>query len=277
MLSVLFVSSSQVLVDVIVPILEKGGHRYKHVFDLTVAINWLSLSRYDLLILDEAIPNNNLFNFFSEVWKLSEETRSILVGLNNIHPDKLIFKSVGVEVLGGEDLVDDIKEYFLNYPKKLSLTESMHQRVLVVEDLDSPRAIICSLVESLGFPHVEQASSVQNAIKALLLSPLSYFCVITDINMPEETGFDLISQMRKELSLAYLPIIVLTSDPSDENLVKALKYGISSFLAKPPKKQVLKAELDKAKRIVLNGLSPEVGTASEIRLLEKEIRNRNRL
>lgn len=276
MLSILFVSSSQSLVDIVIPILEQGGHRYKHVFDLTVASNWLNLSRYDVLIVDEAIPNNNLFTFFAEAWKLSGDIRSILVGIPDPHPDKLIFKSVGVLVFGGEELVSDLDSCLENYPKKMSLTESMHQRVLVVEDLDSPRAIICSLIESLGFPYVEQSNSVQNAIKALLISPLSYFCVVTDINMPDENGFQLISQMRSELSLAYLPIIVLTSDPSDENLIKALKYGISSFLAKPPKKQILKAELEKAKRIVLNGLSPEVGTKGEIRLLEKEIRNRTK-
>ena len=276
MLSILFVTPNQSLVDIVTPVLERGGHRFKYVLDLKTAYNWLGLSRYDVLMVDQDFDNGDLFPFFMEGWKNSDSIRSTLVGLNKPHPEKIIFKSVGVSVIGGADLEVNLKSFLDKYPKSFRLTETSHQRVLVVEDLDSPRAIICSLIESLGFPHVEQANSVVSAIKMLRSNPLSYFCIVTDINMPEESGFHLISQVREEMSLAYLPIIVLTSDPSDANLIRALKYGISGFLAKPPKKLVLKAELNKAKRMVLNGLSPEVGTATEIRLLEKEIRYRSK-
>lgn len=276
MLSVLFVSPNQTLVETLTPVLEEGGHRFKHVLDLKSAYHWLGLSRYDVLMVDQDFSNEELFPFFMEGWNNSDLIRSILISMNKPLSEKMIFKSVGVGVMGGDDLGESLKLFLNKYPKNLKLTESAHQRVLVVEDLDSPRAIVCSLIESLGYPHVEQANSVALALKILLASPLSYFCIVTDINMPEENGFELISQVREELSLAYLPVIVLTSDPSDANLIRALKYGISGFLAKPPKKQVLKAELSKAKRIVLNGLSPEVGTAAEIRFLEKEIRRKNR-
>ena len=57
MLSVLFVSSNQSLVDVVTPILERAGHRFKHVFDLKTAFNWLSLSRYDVLLVDQDFEN----------------------------------------------------------------------------------------------------------------------------------------------------------------------------------------------------------------------------
>lgn len=274
MLSILFISPNQNLTDVVTPVLERAGCRFKHVMDLKSAYHWITLARYDVLMVDQDFDNADLFPFFMEGWKNSDSIRSILVSLNDPHPEKIIFKSVGVAVIGGKDLAENINIFLDKYPKNVSLTENAHQRVLVVDDLDSPRAIICSLIESLGFPHVAEANSVNNAIKTLLVSPLSYFCIVTDINMPGEDGFSLISRVREELSLAYLPIIVLTSDPSDANLIRALKYGISGFLAKPPKRPVLQAELAKAKRMVMNGLSPEVGTAAEIRILEKEIRKK---
>ncbi len=276
MLSVLFVSPNQSLVDLVTPILEGAGHRFKQVLDLKTAYHWLSLSRYDVLMVDQDFDNGDLFPFFVEGWKNSDSIRSTLLGLESPKAEKLIFKSVGVGVIGGPDLKNQLKLFLEKFPKVHHIAANSHQKVLVVEDLDSPRAIICSLIESLGFSHLEQANSVATAIKLLRANPLSFFCVVTDINMPEENGFSLISYVREEMSLAYLPVIVLTSDPSDEYLIKALKYGISGFLAKPPKKAVLKAELEKARRMVLNGLSPEVGTAEEIRFLEKEIRRKNR-
>lgn len=144
-------------------------------------------------------------------------------------------------------------------------------RILVVEDLDSPRDIICAYIENLGFADVQGVSSVQGALKKLETEPSRYACVVTDLSLPGESGIDLIRAIRRTEELCHLPIIVLTAYSTVGNLLDALQAGASGFIVKPPKKNLLRKELEKARRNYFTHQNPRLCRPEDAHLLEEAL------
>lgn len=248
--------------------------RIKHALSIEDAKSWLTLSSYNVIFIDDSYEYEQSVSFLLESWSQQPLSVSAYISEKEASDEiKKLFR-LGLESCAGVDCFHACKKLIDRMPVVLDTLTMSHQGVLVLDDLDSPRDIICSLIQSLGFSKVSSSAKVDDAISLLIKNPFDYFCVVCDINMPEKSGIHFIRELRRTLSLAYLPVIVLTSDPNHENLIMCLKEGITAFLAKPPPKKVLKAELQKAKRIVGLGKDPLIGTAEEIRLLEQVIKQK---
>ena len=113
--------------------------------------------------------------------------------------------------------------------------------ILFCDDSRSVREAVGHLLTTLGHP-VETASDGREAWEKLRLGP--YRLLITDLEMPELHGLDLIARCREEPSLSAMPIVVLTSRSSAQSRMDALERGAHSFLAKPVGRAVLKALLE---------------------------------
>lgn len=250
------------------------NYRFRHLSSVSEAEKWVSF--HPLIggvFVDQCFGTEDILALFIELWKTYPELLCAIVSTDSLKNEFNSLLSLGVLDLTGQESIRMIFQVLNTQAKDISLTGiKEHNAILVVEDLDSPRDIICSLVESFGYNEVHGVSSVDDAIFTLKKAPFKYFCVITDLNMPKKSGLTLISEIRKDELLRFLPVIVLTSDPSKENLLQAIKFGVSGFLAKPPRRELLKAELQKSKRLVLFGKSPELGTKEEIALLEEVLR-----
>jgi two-component system chemotaxis response regulator CheY len=236
---------------------------------------WLDLISFGVVIFDHTVDSREMTELILECW--GREKAPICLYFSNEKPSKEIkfLSAIGVVDCSGENSFAKFITFINKIPEVISSLSTEHARVMVLEDLDSPRDIICALIQSIGFPDVVGVASAAEAIKLLTLNPLKYFCVVCDINMPNQDGFSFVKEIRKMLSLSYLPVVMLTSDPSESNLLESLKSGVTGFLAKPPKKSLLKFELDKARRIVAFGKDPQIGTAQEIVLLEQMIKKKN--
>jgi CheY-like chemotaxis protein len=92
--------------------------------------------------------------------------------------------------------------------------------------------------------------------------------VITDLNMPNEGGVQLIEQVRADPRLSHLPIVVLTAHGTVDNLRASVVAGASGVLIKPPKKKVLAAELQKTERMLFNKQDPRLCYPNEFAELE---------
>jgi len=103
-------------------------------------------------------------------------------------------------------------------------------RVLTVDDSASMRALLRSALSSRGFA-VEQCVDGQEALDWLATNEVDV--IITDINMPRLDGFGLIEKLRASALHADRPILVLTTESSDEKKQRARQAGATGWIVKP--------------------------------------------
>ena len=104
-------------------------------------------------------------------------------------------------------------------------------RVLVVDDFSTIRRIVRGILQRIGFTNIEEAEDGQKAY-ALLVSK-KFDLVISDWNMPNMTGIDLLRRMRAHPQLHNLPFIMVTAEAKQENVLEAIKSGASNYIVKP--------------------------------------------
>ena len=102
--------------------------------------------------------------------------------------------------------------------------------VLTVDDSASMRALLKNALTSRGFA-VEQAEDGQEALEWLAANEADV--IITDINMPRLDGFGLIEKLRDSSIHADRPILVLTTESSDEKKRRARDAGATGWIVKP--------------------------------------------
>lgn len=233
---------------------------------------WLRTQRFEILVVDNRNKHFQGLPFFQEAWSIDPQMIGICVCFQENLTDPWSMKLAGVEIIEGENPRDKL----LDYIKKVCLAEQNAQRegILVVDDLDSPRFIISTLISSFNIGNVICAENASSAFEILKARIDNFFCVITDINMPDHSGIELLQWIRNDRRTAHLPVVVLTSNSTTDNLFEALKEGATGFLAKPPKKQFLLSELSRAKRIFLAQLSPRMCAEEEVHIIKEEIERR---
>lgn len=104
------------------------------------------------------------------------------------------------------------------------------RRILVIEDESAIRLGIARLLASKGF-HVFEAPD--GRIGLLLSETLQPDLILCDINLPVLDGFEILRQVRRNLTTASIPFIVLTSQTNEETHQRSLELGASHFLSKP--------------------------------------------
>ncbi|MEZ5709942.1 MAG: response regulator [Blastomonas sp.] len=103
-------------------------------------------------------------------------------------------------------------------------------RILTVDDSASMRALLRNALSENGF-HVEQAEDGIAALEWLEMNDVDV--VITDINMPRLDGFGLIERLRAENRHRDRPILVLSTESSDEKKARARAAGATGWIVKP--------------------------------------------
>lgn len=117
------------------------------------------------------------------------------------------------------------------------------RKVLVVEDSAVIRGLIVSVVE--GIANVE-ADECENGFEALRKLPREpYALVITDINMPNINGLELLSYIRTNQATHDTPVLIVSSQRSDLDREKGYKLGANGYMTKPFKPDELAATVEK--------------------------------
>ena len=122
--------------------------------------------------------------------------------------------------------------------------------VLVVDDSATTRAMIISAIEVLEDTRVVEASNGFDALRLLPLMPFDL--IITDINMPDISGLELINFLKKNPEHKNTPLIILSTEKSEKDKERGLVLGANEYLVKPfdPEKlrMVVKKYLKTGKR-----------------------------
>jgi two-component system chemotaxis response regulator CheY len=105
------------------------------------------------------------------------------------------------------------------------------KRILVVDDMLSIRSLIIAVLHSLGHYTVEEATNGATALQKM--KSQGYDLVISDWNMPEMSGIELLRAVRNDEVLKAIPVILLTAETTKENIRYATSLGINGYIAKP--------------------------------------------
>ena len=105
------------------------------------------------------------------------------------------------------------------------------KRILIVDDMASIRSLIKAVIYSFGKYIVEEATNGASALQKLKLE--KYDLVISDWNMPEMSGIELLRAIRSDEALKETPVVLLTAETKKENIQEAVSLGINGYIAKP--------------------------------------------
>lgn len=116
-------------------------------------------------------------------------------------------------------------------------------KVLIVDDFSTMRRIIKNILRQLGFKTISEAENGAMALQKLKAEP--YELVITDWNMPEMSGLELLKAIREDADLKSLPVLMVTAEAKKENIVEAIKAGVSNYIVKPFNAETMQEKLSK--------------------------------
>ena len=126
------------------------------------------------------------------------------------------------------------------------MTSPAPTRFLVVDDFATMRRIVRNLLAELGFRQVDEANDGRAALEMLRAG--RYDFVISDINMPRLGGFELLQQVRADAALQAIPVLLITSEASKDDVLQAIRLGANGTILKPLTKSALE---EKVRNILL--------------------------
>jgi two-component system chemotaxis response regulator CheY len=118
-----------------------------------------------------------------------------------------------------------------------------NMKILVVDDFSTMRRIVRNLLKELGFSNVQEAEDGVDALKKLRAETFEF--VVSDWNMPNMTGIDLLKEIRKDDALKHLPVLMVTAEAKRENIIEAAQAGASGYVVKPFTATTLDEKLQK--------------------------------
>jgi two-component system chemotaxis response regulator CheY len=117
-----------------------------------------------------------------------------------------------------------------------------HLKLLIVEDREVMLKIIRRLLVQLGFADIDGAT---NGVRALeKLQGKNYDLILSDWNMDEMSGFELLKHVRADPKTAHTPFILVTAEAKHENILAAKAAGANGYLLKPFKLDMLQSTID---------------------------------
>ncbi|OGF61461.1 MAG: two-component system response regulator [Candidatus Fischerbacteria bacterium RBG_13_37_8] len=121
----------------------------------------------------------------------------------------------------------------------------MNLKILVVEDSSIMRGYVASSLK-MHFPEIESVE-VDSGFEALKALPRNRFdVIITDINMPDINGLELISFIKKHPQYKDIPVIIISTEKSNEDRQKGLALGVFAYISKPFTPEELSSTIKKA-------------------------------
>ena len=115
-------------------------------------------------------------------------------------------------------------------------------KLIVVDDSSTMRRIIKNTLARLGYKDILEGEDGAQGWSVLDANPDTGM-LITDWNMPEMNGLELVKKVRADERFADLPIIMVTTEGGKAEVITALKAGVNNYIVKPFTPQVLKEKL----------------------------------
>ena len=116
-------------------------------------------------------------------------------------------------------------------------------RFLVVDDFSTMRRIVRNLLKESGYAEADEAEDGVAALQKL--RALKFDFVVSDINMPNMNGFQLLAEIKKDEKLKHIPVLMVTAEARKEDIVAAAQQGAAGYIVKPFTKATLEDKVTK--------------------------------
>lgn len=104
-------------------------------------------------------------------------------------------------------------------------------KILVVDDFSTMRRIVKNILRQLDFNNIVEADDGSTALDILQKEKIDM--IVSDWNMPKMTGLELLKAVRADDALKDIPFLMVTAEAQQENIIEAVKSGVSNYIVKP--------------------------------------------
>ncbi len=118
-----------------------------------------------------------------------------------------------------------------------------NMKVLVVDDMVTMRRIVKNILKQLGFGNLDEAENGQEALQKLRADTFGF--VVSDWNMPVMTGIDMLRAIRADEKLKTIPVLMVTAEAQQSNLIEAVQAGVSNYIVKPFTAETMQEKIGK--------------------------------
>ena len=123
------------------------------------------------------------------------------------------------------------------------MTTPAEMKFLIVDDFSTMRRIVRGLLKEMGCNNADEAED--GAVALQMLKNQQFDFVVSDINMPNMNGFDLLKAVKADDSLKHIPVLMVTAEARKEDIVLAAQSGAAGYIVKPFTKATLEEKLTK--------------------------------
>lgn len=114
-------------------------------------------------------------------------------------------------------------------------------RFLIVDDFSTMRRIVRNLLKEIGHSNADEAEDGAIALNKLRNSKFDF--VVSDINMPNMNGFDLLQNIKTDDKLKHIPVLMVTAEARKEDIILAAQRGAAGYIVKPFTKAILEEKM----------------------------------
>ena len=116
-------------------------------------------------------------------------------------------------------------------------------RFLIVDEFSTMRRIIRGLLKEAGYVEADEAEDGQIGLQKLLGSQFDF--VITDVNMPNMSGLELLENIKQSEKLKDIPVLMITAEANKDSVLRAAQIGADGYIVKPFSKATLENKISK--------------------------------
>ena len=123
------------------------------------------------------------------------------------------------------------------------MNASTDLKFLIVDDFSTMRRIVRGLLKEMGCNNADEAEDGVVALGMLRASKFDF--VVSDINMPNMNGFDLLKAIKADEQLRHIPVLMVTAEARKEDIVLAAQSGAAGYIVKPFTRATLEEKVQK--------------------------------
>jgi two-component system, chemotaxis family, chemotaxis protein CheY len=123
-------------------------------------------------------------------------------------------------------------------------------RIMVLDDMMTMRKIVIKSLKDMGFTDIQEGADGNFGWEILSKSSPPIQLIVSDWNMPNCSGLDLLKKVRADSRFMKLPFVMLTAETEAHQVKEALMAGVTNYVIKPFTPEILKVKLEQTHKKV---------------------------